>query len=175
MRSTGCPARDTSRRSSDRRGRPPNGYFTKRLAADWLREVLDQARHGTLPGMVRTEVTFAEAAAEYLRNVEHDRERKPSTARGYRSAIGAHLLPAFGERAVEDVTAEVTERWLAGFEGSARSQQAAHPDARDPRAGAQGLRVVEQRGRVPARRDGEAPHPCATETVGHPEAFFDAE
>lgn len=78
------------------RGRPPAGYFTKRTAEDWLRDVLDQARRGTLPGMVRTGVTFAEAAAEYLRYIEHDRGRKPSTVRGYRSSVEAHLLPAFG-------------------------------------------------------------------------------
>jgi hypothetical protein len=41
------------------RGRPPNGYLTKRLAEDWLREVLDEARHDTVPGMVRTGATFA--------------------------------------------------------------------------------------------------------------------
>jgi site-specific recombinase XerC len=39
-------------------------------------------------------VTFADAAAEYLRYIEHDRGRKPSTLRGYRSALQAHLLPA---------------------------------------------------------------------------------
>jgi hypothetical protein len=32
------------------RGRPATGYFTKRTAEDWLREVLGQARAGTLPG-----------------------------------------------------------------------------------------------------------------------------
>ncbi len=42
--------------------------------------------------------------------------RKPSTVRGYRSVIHAHLLPAFGEMAVEDVTAEVVEGWMASFE-----------------------------------------------------------
>jgi hypothetical protein len=55
---------------------------TKRLAEAWLRETLDQARLGTLPGMIRTGATFADAAAEYLRYIEHDRERKPSTVRG---------------------------------------------------------------------------------------------
>src|SRR3954452_19367432 len=49
------------------RGRPPAGYFTKRLAEDWLRDLLDEARRGTLPGMVRTGATFVDAAAEYLR------------------------------------------------------------------------------------------------------------
>jgi integrase len=46
------------------RGPPANGYFTKRLAEDWLRETLDQARRGTLPGMVQTGATFADAATE---------------------------------------------------------------------------------------------------------------
>src|ERR1700722_6130270 len=89
------------------RGRPPSGYVTKRLAEAWLRDTLDQARRGTLPGMVRTGATFADAAAEYLRYVEHDRGRKPSTLRGYRSAIDAHLLPAFGEMPIESITTEV--------------------------------------------------------------------
>ena len=48
--------------------------------------MLDQAHAGTLPGMVRTGVTFADACAEYLRYVEHDRDRKPSTLRDYRSS-----------------------------------------------------------------------------------------
>ncbi len=72
--------------------------------------------------MVRTGATFADAAAEYLRYVEHDRGRKPSTVRGYRSAIEAHLLPAFGSIPVEDVTPEAIERWMAGFEGAPRSR-----------------------------------------------------
>jgi integrase len=40
----------------------------------------------------------------------------------YRSAIAAHLLPAFGALAIEDVTTEVLERWLAGFNGSVRTR-----------------------------------------------------
>jgi len=104
------------------RGRPPTGYFTKRLAEDALCGVLDKARRGTLAGMVRTGVTFADAAAEYLRYIEHDRGRKPSTVHGYRSALNAHLLPAFGALALEEVTTEAIEGWLAGFDGSARSR-----------------------------------------------------
>src|ERR1700685_4355142 len=64
------------------RGRPPDGYLTKRTADAWLRELLDQARRGTLPGMVRTGATFADAAAEWLRYVEEERGRKPSTVSG---------------------------------------------------------------------------------------------
>src|SRR5437660_6506748 len=64
------------------RGRPPAGYVTKRLPEDWLREVLHEARRGTVVGQVRTGATFAYAAAEWLRYVEVDRQRKPSTVAG---------------------------------------------------------------------------------------------
>jgi integrase len=93
------------------RGRPANGYFTKRLAEDWLRETLDQARRGTLAGMVRTGATFADAAAEWLRYVEHDRRRKPSTVAGYESIVRSELLPRFGEVAIESLTPAMIETW----------------------------------------------------------------
>jgi hypothetical protein len=126
-------SRDLGVRDAAHGGRfpPTDGLFTKRLAEDWLREVLDSARRGTLPGMVRTGATFADAAAEYLRYIEHDRGRKPSTVRGYRSAIGAHLLPAFGELPVEAVTAEVIERWVT---------RADDPEVRERPRGADGPR-----------------------------------
>jgi integrase len=72
--------------------------------------------------MVKTGATFADAAAEYLRYIEQDRGRKPSTLRGYRSAISAHLLPAFGSMPVEAVTTEVIERWVVSFGGSPRTR-----------------------------------------------------
>jgi integrase len=105
-----------------RRGRPPAGYLTKRTAEGWLRDVLEEARRGTLPGMIQTGATFADAAAEYLRYAEHDRGCKPSTLQGYRSAIGAHLLPAFGELPVESVTTEDIDRWIATVDRSPRTR-----------------------------------------------------
>jgi hypothetical protein len=71
------------------RGRPPAGYFTKRTAEDALRAVLDEARRGVLPGLVRTGATFADAAAEFLRYAEHDRGCKPSTLRDYLAGLVA--------------------------------------------------------------------------------------
>ena len=62
-----------------------------------------------------TSVTFAEAAAEYLRFAEQDRGCKPSTVRGYRNAIKVHLLPVFGEMKLEDITVQEIERWRAGM------------------------------------------------------------
>lgn len=94
------------------RGRPPAGYFTKRTADDWLRGVMDEARRGTLPGMVRTGATFADAAAEWLRYIEHDRQRKASTLETYRSLLRWHILPAFGELPLESITTSMIERWI---------------------------------------------------------------
>jgi hypothetical protein len=75
--------------------------------------VLDEARRGTLPGAVRTGATFADAATEYVRYIERDRGRKPSTLRGYRSTMDVHLLPVFGELPIESVSAEAIERWMS--------------------------------------------------------------
>ena len=107
------------------RGRPPAGYYTKRLAEEWLRDVLDQARRGTLPGLVRTGATVADAAAEYLRYIEHDRERKPSTVKGYRWLINAQILPKLGDMRLEDVTTEHVERWLAASDRKASTRRKA--------------------------------------------------
>jgi integrase len=104
------------------RGRPSAGYFTKRQAEAWLRETLDEARRGTLPGMVRAGATFADAAAEWLRYVEHDRGRKPSTVAGYRSIVRSELLPRFGDMALESVTPSVIEAWHASMNQAASTR-----------------------------------------------------
>ena len=77
------------------RGRPAAGYLTRRAAQAVLDELLAQARAGTLPGMVRTGATFAQASREWLRWQELDRQRKRSTLDDYRSAVRVHLDPAF--------------------------------------------------------------------------------
>jgi hypothetical protein len=81
---------------------------------DWLRDTLDSARRGTLPGSVRTGATFADAAAEWLRYVEHDRDVKPSTLTGYCS-VAARLVEEFGDVPVEEMTAQRVESWRAGL------------------------------------------------------------
>jgi integrase len=94
------------------RGRPAAGYVTKRLAEDWLRNVLDEARRGTLPGLVKTGATFADAAAEWLRYLEEDRMRKPSTVTTYRTLLRSRILPTFGGEPLEAVTPAMIESWL---------------------------------------------------------------
>lgn len=107
------------------RGRPAAGYFTKRTAEDWLRDVFDQARHGTLPGLVRTGATVADAAAEYLRYIEHDRMRKPSTVQGYRWIVDARVVPELGNLRLEDVRPEQVEEWLVGMPGKPSTRRKA--------------------------------------------------
>jgi integrase len=103
------------------RGRPASGYFTKRLAEDWLRDRLEELRRESVvqapagrPAPAAG-VSFAEAALEYLRFADQDRGCKPSTIRGYRNAIKVHLLPVFGEMKLEDITVQEIERWRAGM------------------------------------------------------------
>jgi integrase len=102
------------------RGRPASGYFTKRLAEEWLRSRLDDARRGTLPGMVRSGATFADAAAEFLRYCEQDRSCKPSTLRDYRSSFKAHLLPVFGDQPLESITSAAIDAWRTSLTGLSR-------------------------------------------------------
>jgi len=97
------------------RGRPPTGYFTKRTAEAWLRDRLDEARRGTLPELADTQATFADASAEFLRFVEQDRDLKPSTLRGYRSIVDAHLDPQFGETRLTDITPRSIEGWRSSL------------------------------------------------------------
>jgi Phage integrase, N-terminal SAM-like domain len=91
------------------RGRPGAGYFTKRTAEAWLRDLLEEARRGTLPGLVKTDATFAQAADEWLRYIEHDRDRKPSTVAGYKAILRSQLLPTFGEMPIESITTPMIE------------------------------------------------------------------
>src|SRR3954449_9594467 len=96
------------------KGRPAEGYFTKRLAQQALDEILADARRGQLVGRVRTGVPFSEAAEEWLRNGEHERGLKPSTLVDYRSTVSAHLVPAFGDLPLEAMTPGVIDGWLRG-------------------------------------------------------------
>ncbi len=82
-------------------------------------------------GWVQTGATFADAAAEYMRWLEH-RARKPSTLRDYESIIRAHLLPAFGDERLEDITTEQVEAWSSRLAGVGDGQPHATKDPYGP-------------------------------------------
>jgi integrase len=102
------------------RGRPPAGYFTKRTVEAWLRSVLDEARRGTLPGMVRPCARLSDAAAEWLRYCEQERACKKSTLTEYRHAA-AIIVRGLGDPPIEDVTPELIERWKSALTASNRT------------------------------------------------------
>lgn len=92
------------------KGRPPVGYFTKKMAQDALGELLTDARRGTL-AVNRAGATFADAAAEFLRWLEQDRDRDAATISDYRGVINGYLLPRFGDRDVASITSDEIERY----------------------------------------------------------------
>jgi hypothetical protein len=75
-----------------------------------------------LPDGRQVHRTIGPACAEFLRYVEVDLDRKPSTLRDYRSTIQAHLVPAFGSLRLEDVTADRIEAWKATLTVSNRTK-----------------------------------------------------
>ncbi|WP_249020557.1 site-specific integrase [Conexibacter sp. S30A1] len=92
------------------RGRPPAGCYTRKMAEDKLAEILTDERRGTL-AVEKSGATFADAAAEFLRYIEQDREREPVTIGDYRGVINGYLLPRFGERDIASITAQEIERY----------------------------------------------------------------
>ncbi len=80
------------------------------MAEDALVRLRDEADKGTLAAMKKKSgVTFAVAAAEWLRWLRDVRKREPSTLSDYRGVVEGYLLPRFGERDVASITAAEIE------------------------------------------------------------------
>ena len=111
------------------RSRPPAGYFTRKTAKAELEEVLTDVRRGAVPDPGDSSgKTFGDAVAEWLRYVEDDKARRPSTVRDYRNTADGTLLPEFGsETPLDAITGERIEayraRLLSGGEVSRRTAQ----------------------------------------------------
>jgi integrase len=91
------------------RGRAPAGYWTMRQAKAELRErLVDMGRDPDGPG---DSFTLGDAARAYLRYVEHERDRAPSTVSDYRNALNSRVLPFLGKDvAVSAIATEDVER-----------------------------------------------------------------
>ena len=100
-------ARDRDGRQIKRRLGPVADWPHKQ-AQDALRDFLTDL--GRVPDRGDDSVTFTYAAAAYLRYVEHDRGRAPSTVRDYKSTIDVHLEPRFGEQALSAITVDDVEQ-----------------------------------------------------------------
>jgi integrase len=102
------------------RGRCPAGSYTERTARDVLDAILTDARRGTLENAARaSSVTFADAAAEYLRFVRDVRKSDPTTLKGYVGVIDGYLLDEFGDMPPDAITSDhidaYKEKLLAGW------------------------------------------------------------
>lgn len=97
------------------RGRPTDGYLTKQGAQRELDAILAEARRGQLVGTRQSAggATFADAAAEWLRYIEHDRQRRQSTIRDYRIVVAKSLVPAFGDAPLEALTSGHIDNYRA--------------------------------------------------------------
>jgi len=105
--------------------KPGPGFLTPKEAEVRLADLLSAAPRSPAPLVERT---FGEACAEWLRYVEHERQRSASTLRDYRHTVRAHLVQAFGSDTplasitTEDIDA-LRERLLAEGRLSRRSIQ----------------------------------------------------
>jgi len=100
---------------------PPAGYLTRRGAEAKLRELIVDVQRGHLVAKRVSGATFGDACDEWLRYVEHDRQRRPSTVKGYRNTVERVLKPTFGaDTPLEKVTPGVIDRWRAAAVSEAR-------------------------------------------------------
>jgi integrase len=97
---------------------PSPEHLTPAAAASELRELVVRApKRPTPPGeRGREAITFGQACEEWLRYVQDERKRTPSTVADYRSSIRAGLLPAFGaDTPLAQIDTEAIDSWRAGL------------------------------------------------------------
>jgi integrase len=93
-----------------RRSRPPEGHLTPQQAEARLAAIL-RGEDRTVATIAPSGTTFADAAGEWIRYIEHDRRRERSTVAGYRHILDHRLLPAFGRLRLDEIDARAAERW----------------------------------------------------------------
>ncbi|MEA2235246.1 MAG: hypothetical protein QOD83_5062, partial [Solirubrobacteraceae bacterium] len=99
------------------RGRPAEGYLTKQGAQLLLDELLVEARKaGPQTARHAHDATFADAAAvcaraRWLRYVEFDRRRRPTTLRDYRRMVEDVLVPLLGHLPLRAITSELMDSY----------------------------------------------------------------
>jgi integrase len=92
------------------KGPPPEGFFREREAKAALAVLLVEARAG-ISVQRRTGVSFRQAAEDWYEHGMLERDWSPSTKADYRSALVAHLAPAFGDKNIEKITPAQIERF----------------------------------------------------------------
>ena len=132
MRSTDCrtaPGGEEAGAGLDR-ARPAAGGLSNRAPGRGVAgSTLEAALRGTLPGMVRTGATFADAAAELLRYVIEDRGRKTSASYPAASVDADGSDPGewtprgrLRQRAPQSALSEQPPRYLAAGDSGSSSK-----------------------------------------------------
>jgi integrase len=95
------------------RGRPPEGFYTRKMAEIALQAILADARRGLLPDPDRHGggPTFVDAATEYLRYVGEVRRIDPQTVKDYRGVIEGYLKDEFGQLELEAITPDLIDAY----------------------------------------------------------------
>jgi len=94
-----------------KKGRPAEGYYTEATAQSALVRLLDVERQAAGKPTMRLAVTLGQAALEWLRYSEQDREVRQSTLRDYRSTV-RELRAHFGDATpLETITAQDVEAY----------------------------------------------------------------
>jgi integrase len=107
------------------RGRPPAGYFTRKLAEQELQAMLTDARRGALAlnGRAPSGPTFSQAVDEWVKHVESE-GAAPTYVKSCASVARRDLTPAFGaDTPVADVTPEDVESLREKLLGERRLQR----------------------------------------------------
>jgi len=111
---------------------PSPDHLSPADAAAALRELLAAAPKRPTAGRERPSgaITFGEACAEWLRYIEHERKRAPSTLADYRSSVRAWLLPGFGEQTpLGAIDTAAIDGWRARLLAEARLSARFDPEA----------------------------------------------
>lgn len=97
-------------------GKPPTGHLTRRQAQDALADLISHERRQVGHGAYDHQpdgATFADAAAGFLRHVEHVKGREFSTIKDYRHSIRRYLEPRLGASGPLTGSALLTSRRCA--------------------------------------------------------------
>jgi len=87
-------------------GKPRAGCLTRRQALDALADLLADERRKVGEGAYDAQpdgATFADAAAGFLRHVEHVKGREFATVKDYRLSVNRYLNPRWGGRSVRSI------------------------------------------------------------------------
>lgn len=149
-------------------GKPRKGTLTRRQAEDALADLLAAERRKVGERAYEHEpdgATFADAAAGFLRHVEHVKGREFGTVKDYRLSISKYLNPRWGDRPV----ASITPAEVAALRDELLARK---PTPLSPRSVVRHLMVTHGIFKHAVREHGLARNPASAELVDRPSVNY---